>query len=39
VWEKANRKFIDNLRKQFLIWRALTPSEKGEYERGALEKA
>jgi len=39
VWEKANRKFIDSLRKQFLIWRALTPSEKGEYERRALEKA
>jgi len=39
VWEKANRKFIDSLRKQFLIWRALTPSEKGEYERRAFEKA
>jgi len=38
IWEKTNRKFIDGLRKQFLIWRALTPSEKGEYERRTLEK-
>jgi len=35
IWIKSNRVFIDTIRKQILIWRALTPSQKEEYyERG-----
>jgi len=30
-WESSNRTFIDVLRKQFLIWRALDPSRREEY--------
>ncbi|MGQ9514392.1 MAG: M28 family peptidase [Thermoproteota archaeon] len=30
-WINSNRPFIDNLRKQFMIWRALPPSKKNEY--------
>jgi ABC-type antimicrobial peptide transport system permease subunit len=34
-WINSNRPFIDNARKQFLIWRALPPSQKEIYiQRG-----
>jgi len=34
-WINSNRPFIDNMRKQLLIWRALPPSQKGVYiEKG-----
>lgn len=30
-WETSNRHFIDFIRKQFLMWRALAPEKKQEY--------
>lgn len=30
-WILSNKVFIDLIRKQFLYWRALPPSRKGEY--------
>lgn len=36
-WETSNKVFIDTLRKQFLIWRTLPPSEKESYQKKALE--
>jgi hypothetical protein len=30
-WTNSNRPFIDNVRKQLLIWRALPPSQKDGY--------
>ncbi|RLG79365.1 MAG: hypothetical protein DRO13_06115 [Thermoprotei archaeon] len=31
VWISRNREFIDAIRKQLLLWRSLTPSERGSY--------
>jgi len=31
IWETANRKFVDLIRKQLLLWRGLSPSEKKSY--------
>jgi ABC-type antimicrobial peptide transport system permease subunit len=31
-WRRLNRRFIDKLRKQFLIWRTISPEIKKEYE-------
>lgn len=34
-WNRVNRRFVNFLRKQFLIWRTLTPQERGVFhERG-----
>jgi len=30
-WKRLNRRFLDVLRKQFLVWRTLTPETKEEY--------
>jgi len=32
-WETLNRSFIDSIRKQFLLWRTLPPSDKDKYQR------
>jgi len=34
LWTRANRAFLDGLRKQFLMWRALTPKERLRYIKG-----
>jgi len=31
IWTTRNRSFIDLLRKQFLLWRSLAPSERSRY--------
>jgi len=31
LWQRSNRMFVDNLRKQFLIWRGLSAEEKKRY--------
>jgi len=36
VWIRSNRVFLDILRKQFLLWRSITPSERREYIKRAL---
>ena len=33
AWIRGNRTFINDLRKQFLIWRALQPAERASYAR------
>jgi hypothetical protein len=33
TWIASNKTFIDNIRKQFLVWRSLSPEEKGRYRR------
>ncbi|HOM57843.1 MAG TPA: hypothetical protein PLG27_08850, partial [Candidatus Latescibacteria bacterium] len=34
-WNRVNRRFVNYLRKQFLIWRTLTPAEREMFnERG-----
>jgi hypothetical protein len=34
-WNRVNRRFVNFLRKQFLIWRTLTPAERELFnERG-----
>lgn len=37
IWIKSNRKFIDIIRKQILIWRTLRPSERELYDKMGLE--
>ena len=37
AWSRVNRRFLDALRKQFLIWRTIAPEGKEEYSREALE--
>ena len=32
-WERLNRKFLDLIRKQLLLWRTLKPEEKDRYAR------
>lgn len=34
-WETLNRRFLKSLRKQFLVWRTLTPDEKRPYMQPA----
>ncbi|MCE5277871.1 MAG: FtsX-like permease family protein [Planctomycetaceae bacterium] len=36
-WQRANRVFINDLRKQLLIWRSLTPEIMDEYRRKTLQ--
>lgn len=36
-WKKTNWLFLNTLRKQFLIWRTISPASKLEYERRAEE--
>jgi len=31
-WKRLNRRFLDGIRKQFLIWRTVSPEVKKEYE-------
>ncbi len=31
AWKRVNRRFLDTLRKQFLVWRTLSPKIKREY--------
>ena len=31
AWLRANRLFVDRLRKQFLVWRALSDAERRVY--------
>jgi len=31
VWQRSNRRLMDELRKQFLLWRGLSPEEKKKY--------
>lgn len=31
IWKMSNRKFADEIRKQLLIWRGLSPKDKEEY--------
>ncbi|NOZ63483.1 MAG: FtsX-like permease family protein [Caldiserica bacterium] len=31
AWKRVNRRFLDTLRKQFLVWRTLSPKIKSEY--------
>ncbi len=31
AWERLNYTFIDEIRKQLLLWRSLSPEEKGKY--------
>ncbi len=31
IWEAANRKFFDEIRKQALLWKVLRPHEKEKY--------
>jgi len=33
TWTSMNRRFIDSIRKQFLIWMALSSEEKEKYYR------
>jgi len=37
MWEKSNRNFIDQIRKQLLIWRSLTTEERRLYIKKARE--
>ena len=30
-WKRINRKFLDTLRKQFLIWRTLSAGDRDRY--------
>ncbi|GAF95513.1 unnamed protein product, partial [marine sediment metagenome] len=32
-WKRLNRRFLDGIRKQFLIWRTVSPEVKKEYEK------
>ncbi len=32
-WKRVNRRFINTLRKQFLIWRTISPEERERYAR------
>lgn len=34
-WKRVNRRFLDGIRKQFLIWRVLSPEIKNEFENEA----
>ncbi len=36
AWARVNRRFLDALRKQFLVWRTISPEGKEEYSREAL---
>ena len=36
-WKRVNRRFLNTLRKQFLIWRTLRADERERYLRGAAE--
>ncbi len=36
AWLRGNRLFIDELRRQFLVWRALAPSQRAAYSRAEL---
>ncbi|MEM2026002.1 MAG: hypothetical protein QXW94_06905, partial [Desulfurococcaceae archaeon] len=31
IWRKSNINFVDSLRKQLLIWQALSPEKKNNY--------
>ncbi|MFA5646566.1 MAG: FtsX-like permease family protein [Candidatus Ratteibacteria bacterium] len=31
-WKRLNRRFLDGIRKQFLVWRTISPEIKKEYE-------
>jgi len=33
AWKRVNRRFLDTLRKQFLVWRTLSPRVKEEYRK------
>ena len=33
AWKRVNRRFLDTLRKQFLVWRTLSPKVKDEYRK------
>ena len=37
VWIRSNKVFLDILRKQFLLWRSIVPSERREYIKKALD--
>ena len=37
AWKRVNRRFLDTLRKQFLVWRTLSPRVKEEYHQEGLE--
>ncbi len=37
VWKTANRNFVDEVRKQLLVWRALKREDKEEYMKRAVE--
>ncbi|RLE94317.1 MAG: hypothetical protein DRN04_04005 [Thermoprotei archaeon] len=37
VWIRSNKAFLDILRKQFLLWRSIVPSERREYVKKALD--
>jgi len=37
IWETANRRFVDLIRKQLLLWGGLSPSEKKSYMERASE--
>ena len=32
AWKRLNRHFLDTLRKQFLVWRTISPEIKNEYK-------
>ncbi|HNQ35015.1 MAG TPA: hypothetical protein PKN80_03010, partial [bacterium] len=32
-WQRLNRRFLDSIRKQFLVWRTLPPEVKDEYRQ------
>ena len=32
AWKRLNRHFLDTLRKQFLVWRTISPKIKNEYK-------
>jgi hypothetical protein len=34
-WKRVNRRFLNTLRKQFLIWRTLRADERERYMTGA----
>lgn len=34
-WKRVNRRFLNTVRKQFLIWRTLTPEDRGRYMESA----
>jgi len=38
-WKRVNRRFLNTLRKQFLIWRTLKVSEREKYLRGVLDES